>query len=164
MGTNECEGCLFVMLAPIVDKHITIPITDDGVGWIEKHMVSYHDNWNATTTAQVNAAYPSAQFSSGNFRFDSMLTDFIFACGTRTAVRNLADQGAKGHGGGARAKEVDSDCRGAGTHVGAGGGGGRGRGARGGTYTYSALLSVHPPHHLYMYIHIHIHVWTTNHC
>ena len=114
MGTNECEGCLFVMLAPIVDKHVTIPITDDGVGWIEKHMVSYHDNWNATSTSQVNAAYPSAQFSSGNFRFASMLTDFIFACGTRTAVRNLADQGGKGHGG-ARAKEVDSGCRGAGT-------------------------------------------------
>ena len=93
MGTNNCEGCLFVLFGPIIQPGITIPYDANSISLIEKHMISYHDNWNQTTIAQVEGAYPANRYSSEERRFADMLTDFIFACGTRNAVRALADQG-----------------------------------------------------------------------
>ena len=93
MGTNANEGCLFVLFASIIVKGSGIPLTASGVDAILEHVVEYHSEWNDTTKAQIKSAYPIDSFSSEAERFAEVLTDVIFACGSRRSARALAEHG-----------------------------------------------------------------------
>ncbi len=93
LGTNTDEMALFLISMPLVFEDVGLPVTDEGIASVFEQLAAFHDRWNATTAAQVEAAYPADSYSHPALRLTTMGTDFLFRCGTRTAARTLADRG-----------------------------------------------------------------------
>eukprot|EP00937_MAST-01D_sp_MAST-1D-sp2_P000528 g528.t1 len=97
MGTNTDEFALFIIGISLVIPGTSLPITDAVLNATAKHITKYHDGWNATTAEQYVAQYPLAQYKTHANRLVTAGTDFVFRCGTRTAVRALTAQGVRAY-------------------------------------------------------------------
>jgi hypothetical protein len=62
MGTNQDEGSLFVLFAPLIARDATLPMMEPQLRAAITHMVSYHDGWNASTVEAVLRAYPTEDY------------------------------------------------------------------------------------------------------
>ena len=93
LGTATDEFALFMSLLPLVVHGAHLPVSDDTIDKVVRHLVAYHDSWNATTVAQIEAAYPSGRYRTPASRLTTLGTDVVFRCGTRAAARALTAQG-----------------------------------------------------------------------
>lgn len=92
-GTNQDELALFLIAVDLLVPGIALPLTAEATPQLGQHVVSYHDRWNASTTAAITAAYPSAGYATEAYRLSSFGTDALFRCGTRRAARALSAAG-----------------------------------------------------------------------
>jgi carboxylesterase type B len=92
MGTNTDEFALFIVGIGLVIPGASLPITDAVLNATAAHIIEYHDGWNTTTAQQYLAQYPLAKYKTHANRLVAAGTDFVFRCGTRTAVRALTRQ------------------------------------------------------------------------
>jgi carboxylesterase type B len=92
-GTNQDEMALFIMNLDLLIPHIPLPVDERGVRLTAEHQVQYHDNWNQSTVAQIEKAYPSSQYAHEAYRLVQYTTDFVFRCGTRRAAREMSEAG-----------------------------------------------------------------------
>jgi len=93
MGTNHDEMALFLIGMPVTINGVKLPLKKGGIETVVYHLVSYHNNWNDTTAADILAQFPSSNFNTEAERFVELGTDFVFRCGTRNSVQALSKAG-----------------------------------------------------------------------
>jgi len=97
MGTNHDELALFTVAIPLVIPGTSLPISKDTMSTTASFLAKYHNHWNATTAKQMLVQYPESDFKTPADRFVTFGTDFVFRCGTRSAVRAFASAGVKAY-------------------------------------------------------------------
>jgi carboxylesterase type B len=97
LGSMTDEMTTFIIGLGIIVPGVVItpPLTEKDVNTVVKHLIKYHDNWNNNTAAALEAAYPTALYSTSLFRMIRIGTHLLFRCGQRNTARVLSAAGVK---------------------------------------------------------------------
>ena len=77
MGTNECEGCFFVIATPFIVKNITLPVKAKDIAAMAQHMVDYHDHWNESTYVSLQVLQPTVCVHRRTLVVSFLITCFL---------------------------------------------------------------------------------------